>query len=360
MIREIQNYPLSKDDIIKLLTSEGREKEELFNYSAEVKRKIVGNKVYLRGLIELSNICKKDCCYCGIRKSNHKIKRYILTEEEVIRTIKKAYEEGYGSVAIQSGEQSSKSFTDKINRILQSTKQITNNNIGITLSCGEQSKETYRRWYESGADRYLLRVETSSESLYKRLHPNDNKHSFSRRIKALELLKVAGYQVGTGVMIGLPFQTKKNLADDLLFMKSIDIDMCGMGPYIEHSDTPLNSIQNQLLTKEERFNLSLKMVSLLRLLMPDINIAATTALQTLKCNGREMAIKVGANVIMPNITPGLYKENYLLYENKPVSIKSDEDELNILELKLEEVDNNICYFSQGNSKHYFNRIYNSD
>lgn len=168
---------------------------------------------------------------------------------------------------------------------------------------GEQSEETYRRWFDSGAERYLLRIETSSEELYKKLHPSSELHNYFKRLKALELLRKTGFQVGTGVMIGLPFQTLEILADDLLFMKELDIHMCGMGPYIEHIHTPLYNNKKQLFHPSVRFNLGLKMVSLLRILMPDINIAATTALQTLEQNGREKAIVVGANVLMPNITP---------------------------------------------------------
>lgn len=237
---------------------------------------------------------------------------------------------------------------------MRNARRITNGEIGITLSCGEQSEETYRRWFESGANRYLLRIESSSEELYRKIHPHDARHSFSNRMKALETLKKTGYQTGTGVMIGLPFQTIEHLAHDLLFMKQFDIDMCGMGPYIEHAETPLYAFRQHLLGLTQRLNLSLKMVALLRMLMPDINIAATTALQTIEKNARERAIEVGANILMPNITPKKYRDDYFLYQNKPVSAQSDADALHFLEERLRGIGHEIGYFRQGNSKHYKN------
>jgi biotin synthase len=258
MIETILNYPLSRDRLIDLLSSSGEEEKALFDYSTATKLKNVGNEVYLRGLIELSNICDKDCFYCGIRKSNNNITRFTLKYEEVIESVKYAYEKGYGSIVIQSGERSSRSFSDKIDKIIRESKKITNNNIGITLSCGEQSEETYLRWFESGADRYLLRIETSSEELYKKLHPKDTLHNYTNRRNALALLRKTGYQLGTGVMIGLPFQTTEMLADDLIFMRDLNIDMCGMGPYIEHTKTPLYEFREQLPITTVRLGLALK------------------------------------------------------------------------------------------------------
>jgi len=352
MFEILEKSTLSKDDIITLLSLTGEEQQQLFGYAAKIKLQHAGNKVWLRGLIELSNVCEKDCYYCGIRRSNNNTHRYSLSHDEVTQAVKNAYEKGYGSVAIQSGEISSKAFIDKIDEILKDSKRATNGEIGITLSCGEQSEETYRRWFESGADRYLLRIETSSEELYKKLHPHDGMHIYSRRMKALEAIRTTGYQLGTGVMIGLPFQTPEMLADDLFFMKQLDIDMCGMGPYIEHTNTPLYAFREQLLPLTERLALSLKMVSLLRILMPDINIAATTALQAIAKEGRERAISIGANVLMPNITPKQYRNDYFLYENKPVSHHSDDEELRSLDKRLKAIGHEIGYFRQGNSLHF--------
>lgn len=343
---------LSKNELTDLLRSSGANERQLFARAAEIKRKFVGNKVYLRGLIELSNRCRKDCLYCGIRCSNKAVYRYSLSCETVMEAVRRAWQRGFGSVVFQSGEQTSDRFIREIEKMVRETKRISDGALAITLSCGEQHGDTYRRWFENGADRYLLRIETASEALYKKLHPQDGKHSFSQRMKALEQLDKIGYQVGTGVMIGLPFQTPEMLADDLLFMKRIDIDMCGMGPYLEHPDTPLYAFRDQLLPPERRFNLGLKMVALLRLLMPDINIAATTALQTLDPEGREKAIAVGANVLMPNITPPKERKAYLLYENKPLFAEDDEEELARWEQRLRAMGHEIGYHLPGNSAHY--------
>ena len=346
---------LSKDELIQLLSAKGEEEQSLFNRAAEIKQLHIGNTVYLRGLIELSNACEKDCYYCGIRRSNTLTHRYAVTHDEVIQAAKMAYEKGMGSIAIQSGEVASKAFTYKIDQILKAVYALSDGKLGVTLSCGEQSEETYRRWFESGAHRYLLRIESSSEELYNRIHPQDDTHRFSKRLNALETLKKVGYQTGTGVMIGLPFQTLKHLADDLLFMKQFDIDMCGMGPYIEHAETPLYRYKKELPPLAKRLELSFKMVALLRILMPDINIAATTALQAIKKNGREKAIQIGANILMPNITPKQYRDDYFLYQNKPVSANSDEDELTFLEQRLEAIGHKIGYFERGDSRHYLQK-----
>lgn len=344
---------LSKADIVCLLNATGEDMELLFNHAARIKQQYIGNTVHLRALVELSNSCEKDCYYCGIRKSSTNVYRYSISDDEVLESIQFAYDKGYGSVALQSGEIRSKAFTEKITRILQKTTKLTNGELGVTLSCGEQTEETYRQWFEAGANRYLLRIETSNPELYRKLHPNNDIHRFERRLEALEMLKKTGYQTGTGVMIGLPFQTVENLADDLLFMKNFDIAMCGMGPYIEHHETPLYAFKDSLMPLKERFNLSLKMIAILRILMPDINIAATTALQTIEQNGRERAIQIGANVLMPNITPGKYRDDYFLYENKPVSNQTNEDDLKVLEKSLAEIGCRIGYGEQGNSRRFY-------
>ncbi|MHB9056999.1 MAG: [FeFe] hydrogenase H-cluster radical SAM maturase HydE [Paludibacteraceae bacterium] len=343
---------LTKDDIIQLLQTKGNDEKLLLNYAGEVKQQFAGNTVYLRGLIEFSNICTKDCYYCGIRKSNVHIQRYILSEKEVLDAVQLAYKWNFGSVVIQSGEVQHKTFTEKIDRILKASKELTNGKIGITLSCGEQSEDTYCRWFDSGAHRYLLRVESSSRELYRKIHPRDKNHSFVKRLEALNTLKRVGYQTGTGVMIGLPFQTIENLADDLLFMKQFDIDMCGMGPYIGHHETPLFAFKDSLMPLKERFNLSLKMIAILRIMMKDINIASTTALQTIDKNGREKGFLAGANVMMPNITPLKYREEYVLYKNKPASNESEEDTLHYIEEQLKKINHQVGYNDWGDSKHF--------
>ncbi len=349
----------SKEDIVQLLKLEGEDEKSLLRHSAKIKEENIGNKVYLRGLIEMSNVCAKDCLYCGIRKSNPIDNRYSLEENEVLNAIKFAYDNRYGSVAIQSGEISSTAFTEKINNIIQGSKELSNGEIGITLSCGEQNESTYQKWFDSGAHRYLLRIESSTKELYNKIHPADENHDFEARIEALKVLKKIGYQVGTGVMIGLPFQTLEHLADDLLFMKNSDIDMCGMGPYIEHKETPLYEFKGGLLPLNERFRLTLKMIAILRIMMPDINIAATTALQTIDKIGREKAIQIGANILMPNITPGKYRDSYALYENKPCTDENADDCKSCIDVRVHLVNHEVGYGNWGDSKHYGKKQQNS-
>jgi biotin synthase len=308
---------LERNQIIELLKAEGEEKQALFRAAREKRDHFLGKTVYFRGLIEFSNVCSKDCYYCGIRKSNFKVNRYDMPDYEILDACRFALDHEYGSVVLQSGEVSSAVFTMHVEELVKEIKRMSGNKLGITLSCGEQSPETFRHWFQAGAHRYLLRIETSNRALYAGLHPGDIHHSYDRRLAAIRDLKEAGYQVGTGVMIGLPFQTLEHLVDDLLFFKEMDIDMCGMGPYVEHEDTPMVAHREKLMPKTERLELTLKMIAVLRLMMPDINIAASTALQSILPDGREMAVSVGANIIMPNLTPSKYRQGYQLYENKP-------------------------------------------
>ncbi len=330
--------------------------KNLINKAVQTKKQYCKNIVYLRGLIEFSNLCPRNCYYCGIRKDNKKIKKYTISEKEIIPIIKEAYTKGYGSIVLQAGERRDQIFIKQIDRIICKTKQLSNGELGITLSLGEQDYNVYKIWYESGAERYLLRIESSDEKLYKKLHPNDNLHSFTNRLIALEHLKTIGYQTGTGVMIGLPFQTPEHLAKDLMFMKNFDIDMCGMGPYIEHQNTPLWQYRNIIPASNKRFELTLKMIALLRILIKDINIAATTAMQTLVPEGRIKAIEAGANVIMPNLTPGHYRDYYNLYENKPTTFEAPKEHLDFLEKKLKTINHTIGLFNQGTSKHFIKRF----
>ena len=345
----------SKSDIITLLKTEGEERTILFKKSAEIKEKYVGNKVWFRGLIEFSNICGKDCFYCGIRNGNKKLKRYSSSDEEILTAARFAYVNRYGSIALQSGELESDSFANRIENLLKSIKELSRNELGITLSVGEQEPVVYKRWYDAGAHRYLLRVESTNRLLYNKIHPGDSKHDFNRRLECLRNLQDIGYQTGTGVMIGLPFQTLDDLAGDLLFMKEFDIDMCGMGPYIEHADTPLVEHYEMLLPLKQRFDLTLKMIAVLRIMMKDINIVAATALQAIDPLGREKAIRIGANIIMPNITPGRYRDSYRLYDNKPCTDDSAEDCQSCLETRISLADSELIYGDWGDSNHYFKR-----
>ncbi|MBE9468024.1 MAG: [FeFe] hydrogenase H-cluster radical SAM maturase HydE [Bacteroidetes bacterium] len=345
-----------KKNIITLLSiTNDEDKKKLFDKAYNIKKKHVGNYVHLRGLLEFSNICTKNCKYCGIRSDNKKAYRYDIPDDEIKKCVLHAWENGYGSMVFQSGERKDKNFIEHLNDILIYSKKITNNEIGITLSCGEQSAETYKKWFELGAHRYLLRIETTNEDLYYKIHPKDKNHSFQERIQALKDLKNTGYQTGTGVMIGLPFQTIEDLADDLIFFKDIDIDMVGMGPYIEHKDTPLYNYKDMLMPQIERFNLTIKMIAILRIMMKDINIASSTALQAIVKNGRMQGLKAGTNVIMPNLTPTKYIENYFLYENKPCLKEYSKEYFKLLEKNIIEAGDTIQYYKWGDPIHYFKR-----
>ena len=346
---------LERQDLILLLNSEGEDKQVLFKKATEVKLKEIGNKVHFRGLVEFSNICGKDCYYCGIRKSNSEAQRYNVSDDQILEAARFAHINHYGSFVMQAGELESPAFTLRIESLLKEIKKLSDGKLGITLSLGEQSREVYERWFEAGAHRYLLRIESSTPELYHRYHPNNSLHDFQKRLSCLHTLQSIGYQTGTGVMIGLPFQNTGHLADDLLFMRDFDVDMVGMGPYIEHQDTPLYQFRNALLPIKDRFDLSLKMVAILRILMKDINIAAATALQAIDPLGREKAVKVGANIIMTNITPGKYRNDYALYENKPCVDEEPEECKNCLDVRIQLADGEIGYGEWGDSLHFQTR-----
>ncbi len=354
--RILARNDFSKEDIIRLLSATGEERTLLFKKAAEVKEKYIGKKVWFRGLIEFSNICGKDCLYCGIRKGNKNLLRYNLDDEEILSAAKFAWENRYGSIALQSGELEAPAVASRIENLLHRMMDLSKGELGITLSVGEQKPEVYRKWFEAGAHRYLLRIEATNESLYRKIHPDDSRHNFRRRLECLKNLQEIGYMTGTGVMIGLPFQTLDDLAGDLLFMKEFDIDMCGMGPYIEHADTPLIKYASGLLPLPERFDLSLKMIAIMRILMNDINIVAATALQAIDPIGREKALMIGANIIMPNITPGRYRDSYRLYNKKPCTEDSAEDCRSCLEARAALADTRVVYGEWGDSKHYENRL----
>lgn len=345
---------LDKAMICRLLAADDSHTAWLFDYAQKIQYECSGRSVYLRGLIELSNICRKDCLYCGIRSSNTHVDRYTVNIEEVIAAARFAYINRYASLVIQSGEQTSPQFIETIDMLIKEIKALSDNKLGITLSLGEQDEATYKRWFELGAHRYLLRIESSNPELYRKIHPDNSRHSYDTRLDKLKSLKKIGYQVGSGVMIGLPYQTLEDLADDLLFLQSIDVDMVGMGPYIEHHDTPLYTVPN-CYSRKDRFNLSLKMIALLRILMPDINIAASTAMQTLDPRGWERAIKAGANVIMPNITPTDYRENYKLYEEKVCIKEKPEESKEYINGRMESIGYRLGYGEWGDSLHYSKR-----
>lgn len=344
----LKNF-LEKEDILQLLAAEGDDYEQLLKRALDVKLAVLDNKVHLRGLIELSNICRKSCLYCGVRSGNDRVERYSLTDDEVLECARLAHQLGYGSVAIQSGERSDREFTDRITRLVTRIKEIDGGSLGITLSLGEQSEEVYRQWFEAGAHRYLLRIESSTEELYYKIHPRDERHDFHKRLECIDTLLSLGYQTGTGVMVGLPFQTLDHLADDLLFFRSKDVAMVGMGPYIPHPDTPLYQFANQIPALEERMCLTLKMIAILRLMMPEINMVAATANETVDPMGREKAIQAGANVIMPNLTPNAYREDYLIYPDKACVNDKPEQCRSCLDLRMKAIHHEVLYNAWGDS-----------
>lgn len=341
---QVARLSLGLDDIVQLLSLEGAsEIEALFHAAYRVKERYIGRNVSIRGLIESGNVCAKDCLYCGIRKSNTNVTRYSMTADEIVALSRRAKEFGYASIVIQSGEIESEVHTAMIEEVLERVRPL---NLGITLSLGEQSAETYRRWREAGASRYLLRIETSNKELYSTLHPAD--HSWERRKECLSSLAECGYQLGTGVMIGLPGQTMVDLARDIMFFGEVDADMIGMGPFIPHHDTPFKNASS-----EGNFLLGLKMIAATRLYLHDVNIAAATALQALDPKGREKGILAGANVIMPNMTEVKYRDAYALYDGKPCTGENAAECRACLDRRIEAIGEKILYGKTGDSPHYF-------
>jgi biotin synthase len=283
-----------------------------------VLRQYIDEKVRLRGLLEFSNRCACNCRYCGIR-SSAPIARFTLSEEEVLEVARVSRDAGYGSMTLQSGERSDRAFTDYVERLVRRIKRETVTSelprgLGVTLCVGEQSRETFRRFFDAGAHRYLLRIETSDPELFRRLHPPDQ--PLERRLAALSALKETGFQLGTGVMIGIPGQTAEHLARDIAFFGEVDADMIGMGPYIESAGVADPALDPPLGVAE-RLRLSLRMIAATRIYLRDVNIAATTALQALSPTGREAGLAAGANVLMPIMTPGSRRADYQLYAGKP-------------------------------------------
>ncbi len=358
IIKEILNKKeLSKEDLLILMKIDNQEDLQLlFNKAYEIKLKYMGNNVYYRGLVEFSNICIKNCKYCGIRKDNKNVERFLMSKEDILQSAKWIYENGYGSMALQSGERTDEEFIKFVEDILKEIQKMTNNGLGITLSVGEQSYETYKRWKEAGATRFLLRIESTNITIFENIHPKDQIHSFKKRLQGLKDLKKAGYQVGTGVMIGLPGQTEEDLVNDIIFFKENDIDMIGMGPYILHKDTPMGQIfKEKVISKEKRVELALKMIAICRIYMKDINIAATTALQGLDSFGREKGVLAGANIIMPNATKTSERVKYQLYNGKPGISDDAEKGKKSLEESLKKIGENVIYGKRGDSPHFFLR-----
>ncbi len=292
----------TKQEIIDILKNNDKN-EWLFSLADKVRRENVGDEVHLRGLIEFSNICHCFCKYCGLRCENKELDRYRILPDDIVKYAQKAVEMGYKTIVLQSGEDAF--YTKEI--LCDIIKRIKEFDVALTLSIGERSFEDYKAFRDCGADRYLIRIETTDRALYKKMHPN---MSFDNRVRCLKDLGKLGYEVGTGCLVGLPEQTIESLADDILFFKEINADMVGIGPFIAHPHTPLKDMPNG------DFTLALKVMALTRILLKNINIPATTAMETLNPNGRIIALQSGANVVMPNVTTTEYRAKYEIYPNK--------------------------------------------
>ena len=297
-----QLHILSKDEIIALLLA-GDAEAELFLAADRVRHEFVGDGVLLRGLIEFSSYCRRNCCYCGLRRDNLSARRFRLSDEEIFQLAEQARDFGYQTVVLQSGEDMA--FTAA--RLAGITARIKELNLAVTLSIGERERADYEKIRAAGADRFLLRIETTDKAVYKFNNPG---MSWEERYRCLKDLKELGYEVGTGSLIGLPGQTVDSLADDILFFQEIDADMVGIGPLVPNADTPLGH------AAAGDIKLVLRMVALIRLLLPEANIPATTAMETVLPSARLLALQCGANVVMPNVTGGPEREKYALYPGK--------------------------------------------
>lgn len=292
----------SKNEVIEIL-KDNSQNDWLFSLADKIRKENVGDEVHLRGLIEFSNICKRTCKYCGLRCENKDIDRYRIEPDDIIFYAQKAVDMGYKTIVLQSGEDEYYS-RELLCKIIKGIKTL---DVALTLSIGERCFDDYKAFKDCGADRYLIRIETTNKELYKKMHPH---MSFENRVRCLKDLGKLGYEVGTGCLVGLPGQTIESLANDILFFKEINADMVGIGPFIAHPHTPLKDCLNG------DFTLALKVMALTRILLKNINIPATTAMETLNQNGRIIALQSGANVVMPNVTTTEYRAKYEIYPNK--------------------------------------------
>lgn len=299
-------HHLEKSEYVSLIENRDAVRDYLFELSRSVREKYYGKDVYIRGLIEFTDYCKNDCYYCGIRCSNKQAERYRLSKEQILDCCKTGYELGFRTFVLQGGEDPYYS-DDMICDIVCSIKRDFPD-CAVTLSIGEKSEESYRRYFESGADRYLLRHETADYEHYSKLHPPGL--SAKHRQDCLRTLKKIGYHTGAGFMVGSPYQTAENLADDMLFLEELKPEMVGIGPFIPHHATPFAD------KPQGTAELTLFMLGLVRLALPDVLLPATTAIGTIHPTGRELALKAGANVVMPNLSPTDVRKKYLLYDNK--------------------------------------------
>ncbi len=324
----INGDSLAVNEYQYLIDNRNDEIAEIIRNEAVKKRKeIYGNKVFIRGLIEISNICKNDCLYCGIRGSNKNCDRYRLTKEEILSCCQEGYELGFRTFVMQGGEDLH--FTDELLTDIIGEIKGKYPDCAVTLSLGERSRESYQKLYDAGADRYLLRHETATKEHYERLHPE--KMSFEARMNCLKNLKEIGYQTGCGFMVGSPYQTSENLANDLKFIEEFSPEMCGIGPFIPHKATQFHDFP------AGDVELTCFLLSVIRLIKPSILLPATTALGSLGQGGREKGILCGANVIMPNLSPQSVRKKYELYNNKLISGNESAQEIENLKKSIKNI-----------------------
>ena len=303
----VKTRDLTDEEFEKLILCEDKETTEyLASKAREVREAVYGKEVYLRGLIEFTNYCKNDCLYCGIRRSNKNADRYRLTDEQILNCCEVGYKLGFRTFVLQGGEDAY--FSDEV--LIPLIKEIKEKypDCALTLSVGEREKDSYQKLFDAGADRYLLRHETADKEHYESLHPAEL--SFDHRMQCLWDLKEIGYQVGCGMMIGSPNQTVKHLIKDLRFLQDFKPEMVGIGPFIPHHDTPFADRETGSV------DITLKLLSIIRIMLPEVLLPATTALGTADGLGREKGILAGANVVMPNLSPTDVRGKYLLYDNK--------------------------------------------
>ena len=301
--RALTEKKLSKDEIIHLLSCEYSHNCRLITAADQVRQQYMGDEVHLRGIIEFSNYCERNCRYCGLRQRNLGLGRYRMTADEIYDVAADAYTLGYRTVVLQSGEDSYYD-ADMVATLVKRLKKL---GLAITLSCGERPFEEYYLWRKVGADRYLIKHETADPTLYKALHPD---MTFAERRRCLIQLRELGYQVGSGCMVGLPGQTLEVLAADLLYLQELDVEMAGIGPFIPNPNTSLAAAEPGTV------EMTLKMIAIARILMPQVHLPATTALGTIDAQGRQKALRSGANVVMPNVTPNSFRRLYEIYPNK--------------------------------------------
>lgn len=338
----IKNHSLSEAEYELLIKNRTPEIAEILqNEAVRLRKQVYGNEVFLRGLIEISNYCKNGCYYCGINCANKGCNRYRLTEEEILNCAIEGYKIGFRTIVLQGGEDNC--FTDDV--VCDIIRKIKKNcpETAITLSLGERTKESYQKLYDAGADRYLLRHETADKAHYERLHPE--KMSFENRMNCLKNLKEIGFATGCGFMVGSPYQTEENLAKDLKFIEEFQPQMCGIGPFIPQKNT--------VFANEEKgtAELTTYLLSIIRIIKPNILLPATTALNTIEEDGRVMGILAGANVIMPNLSPKTAREKYNLYDGKAITGEESAEEVKKLEKTMEKIGYRVVY-NRGDTREY--------